>query len=152
MVTNVQCSCSKCLFKNLAIVSYFKGTHFGKAYLQRLRCITTQIHSFEKSVRSKFREIFLGLFQEKKVLGWWNGTWKWGVPPTQFYLVMVQSIWIFQDTPHHLILIDFSSTPDALFPGTALRGNLCIDFPTKSLFIFIHVIFLHIQSVPWWPS
>jgi len=32
-----------------------------------------------------------------------------------------ESIWIFLETPPtHIILIDFSSTPDALFPGTAL--------------------------------
>jgi len=46
----------------------------------------------------------------KKVLGV-ERNMKMGVPPTQQ----------FQETPPtHLILIDFSSTPDAVFPGAAL--------------------------------
>jgi len=45
-----------------------------------------------------------------------------GTTNTILSFFMVQSIWIFQETPPtHMILIDFSSTPDALFPGTALR-------------------------------
>jgi len=45
-----------------------------------------------------------------------------GTTNTILSFFMVQSIRIFQETPPtYLILIDFSSTPDALFLGTALR-------------------------------
>jgi len=66
----------------------------------------------------------LGLFQEKGVGGRETELENGGTTNTILSFFMVQSIWIFQETPPptHLILIDFSSNPDALFPGTALRS------------------------------
>ena len=69
------------------------------------------------------------IFQEKRC---WGGPTQFsrkkgvGVDQHNFiFFCMVQSIWIFQETPPtHRILIDFSSTPDALFPGTALRSKV----------------------------
>ena len=50
---------------------------------------------------------------------------KMGVPLTQFYLFYgTIHMDIPGNTPTHLILIDFRSTSDALFPGTALNSSV----------------------------
>ena len=61
----------------------------------------------------------------KKVLGVERNL-EMGVPPTQFYLFYgtVHMDIPGNTPPTHLILIDFSSTPDALFPGTTLISSL----------------------------
>jgi len=56
--------------------------------------------------------------------GWWNGTLKWGYHQHNFiFFYGTVHMDIPENTPTHLILIDFSSIPDALFPGTALYNN-----------------------------
>ena len=70
---------------------------------------------------------------------------KMGVPPTQFYLVMVQSIWIFQDTPTHLILIDFSSTPMPFFLEQPL-GEIYISISRPNPYSYSFMLFSCISN------
>jgi len=62
--------------------------------------------------------LYLRAVPGKKVLG--VELENWGTTNTILSFFIVQFIWIFQETPPtHRILIDFSSTPDAVFPGTS---------------------------------
>jgi len=82
----------------------------------------------------------------KRVLGGWNGTWKWGYHQHNFiFFYGTESIWIFLETPPtHIILIHFSSTPRCPFSWNSPYGFLILDRKKKPFKYFVGILILWI--------